>query len=187
MEHNAAFYTDEPYCHGLVESKMWLCEEIEKLKNKTYDNVYVIGSWTGTAGLFLYVRNKVKFKKLTLVDNDPIATEYSWKILDSLRYQSKLSVLTMDCNQIDYSDGTNLVINASVDNIVGAGWFEKIPKGWTVAMQTRNGNHGDNLNPVESTMALALTYPLRKTLFVGELDFTYDVNGYTRSMMIGVK
>lgn len=182
------FYTHTPFAHGLVESKIWMCNQLKLLSRKEFDNIVILGSWTGTMGLFLHTCQTLKFKQMILVDKDPIATKYSLAVLDSLRIQNKLQVLTMDCNDIEYPPGWNLIINCSVDNIIGSKWFDEIPVGSTVALQSRNGNHDDNLSPIANLAELTKNYPIGISQYSGNLEFDYGSDAsFVRSMTIGIK
>jgi hypothetical protein len=182
------FYTHNPFAHGLIESKMWLCDNLKHLPTRNFDNVIILGSWTGTMGLLLHTCRPVTYKQMILVDQDPIATEYSWAILDSIKVPQKLQVLTMDCNHMEYPPGWNLVINCSIDNITRDKWFAKIPVGTTVALQSRNGNYHDNVNPIAGLAELSARFPVGNIQYEGELPFDYGSDAsFVRSMIIGIK
>jgi hypothetical protein len=187
------FYTHDQFYHGLVESKFWLCDELQiETFSWTYDKIYIIGSWTGLTGLFIYIRDKIPFNKIVLVDVDPVATEYSAWVLGALAVQNRLEIQTIDGNTIEYDFNPlrkNIVVCLSVDNIVGSGWFDRIPEGITVALQSRNGNHHDNVNPINNLDELAEKYPLSSISFSGSKFFDYGnaENNYTRDMIIGIK
>jgi hypothetical protein len=123
-----------------------------------------------------------------LVDSDLIATDYGKAVLNSLECQGKLAVLNIDCNKIYYEFGNNLIINTSVDNIAGSGWFDQIPAKATVALQSRDGSHHDNYNTVANLDELKTRHRLTKLAFAGDMQFDYGAgNAYTRSMIIGSK
>lgn len=179
-------YTTTPFSHGQIESKIWLCNELEKLDKKHYSNVYILGCWSGILGLILYSRQQIKFDQLTVVDLVKEHIDYAEKVLDVIRCQTKLNCILGDSNYIVY-DTDSLILNVSVDNMLGDDWYRNIPSGSTVVLQSRSGGHDDNINPVETLVELDNKFPMNTTMFLNSLPFEYPVRSYNRHMKIGIK
>lgn len=181
-------YPFNPFSHGQVESKIWLCEEVEKI-SKEFDTIYILGAWAGVMAFILHVRRNIKFKKLVTIDSNEQSIPLITEVLDAIKCSGNLDIQLGDCNKLEYSSlGNNLVINTSVENIVGSDWFTNIPPGTLVAVQSRTGGHIDNINPYESIKKLDTSFAMTVSKFSGSLSFAfYPVNPYNRYMKIGFK
>lgn len=180
-------YVTVPFAHGLVQSKIWLCDILEsKITSNHFDNIYILGSWTGLMGFIIYARQKINFEKMILVDTNIDHIEHSKVILNAVACEGKLEVQRNDCNLIDYAIGNNLIINTSIDNIIGDNWFNNIPSGTVLALQTRTGGHHDNVNNCSNIDQFDKQYPI-KTLFLDSKYFPYPDISYYRFMKIGIK
>lgn len=180
-------YVTVPFAHGLVQSKIWLCDILEsKIASDDFDNIYILGSWTGLMGFMIYVRQKINFTKMIFVDTNLDHIDHSKAICNAIACEGKLEVQRNDCNLIEYATGNNLIINTSIDNIIGNDWFEKIPVGTMIALQTRTGGHHDNVNSCSNIEEFEMQYPM-KTLYLNSKYFPYPDISYTRFMKIGIK
>ena len=178
---------NDSFAHGPIESKLWLCEEIKKLKIKKVDNVIVLGSWNGTMAFLLYATGVLNFDKIYLVDTDSEYQAQARIICNGLDCQGKLVIAEQDANTFDHPAGKNLVINTSTDNIQGTEWFDRIPKFSWLLLQGRTGGHRDCVQPYNSIKEFDDAYPLRMTCFVESREFVYPTNSYTRYMKVGAK
>ena len=178
-------YTTTPFSHGQIESKLWLCKDLEKLDKKHYSNVYILGCWSGILGLVLYSRQQITFDQLTIVDLVKEHIDYAEQVLDVIRCQTKLNCILGDSNYVQY-DSDSLILNVSVDNMLGDDWYSNIPSGSTVVLQSRSGGHDDNINPVETLEDLD-KFVMSRTLFLNSLPFDYPIRSYKRHMKIGIK
>lgn len=188
------FETFESFKHGLVVSKMWLCEELEKIipENKSYD-LHVLGGWTNLIGFMLLVRNTIKLNSVNSYDKDLSANLIADKILDAWRIENpKANSFTMDIDDIDYSIHTkdNIYINCSVEHLSSRKWFDQLPKGSIVAIQATDVN--DVKSPwfikdyVPNLESIIDRYPL-DIKYKGIKEIRYSGFGYNRFMIIGIK
>ena len=166
--------TDELcFTHGQWESKIWLVEKLEQvIKNNHLDfsDTHVLGSWLGLLGMIMY------------------SIEKSKTFLDSLRVTGRLTQTQQDVNQLTYLSDNILVCNTSVDNIEGDEWFNRIPAGALVALQTRSGNNIiDEVNVCNSLREFEEQFPLTDKLYTGSKYFCYPEFSYYRYMLIGIK
>ena len=91
-----------------------------------------------------------------------------------------------DANDLDYkqlgSDG--VVINTSLTDMEGQAWFDRIPAGTLVALQSRDHDPG---NAAHSTQDIVDRFPLSEIIYDGELRLQDPETTYTRYMVIGIK
>jgi len=166
----------------LIKSKVWLCNSLKKLGKKKFSTIYVLGSWYGTMALVLD-RCGIKFEKIINVDTDSNHIKVSHKLLTG----SGINVQSMqkDVNSLNYKqlDKDSLVINTSINDIEGTDWFDRLPKGTLVALQSRN-NANDSYNTIEE---LDQEFFLSDTLMLDEVSLEDPETQYQRFMKIGIK
>jgi predicted RNA methylase len=168
----------------LIRSKVWLLTELARIAPKV-GTIYVLGSWYGNLGVLLALDPIIKYKRLINVETDPEFLQASERIhnklgLDNTEYMLK------DANDLDYrqlgSDG--VVINTSLTDMQGQAWFDRIPEGTLVVMQSRDHDLG---NEAHSTQDIIDRFPLNEIIYDGELKLQDPETAYTRFMVIGIK
>jgi hypothetical protein len=91
-----------------------------------------------------------------------------------------------DANDLNYrqlgQDG--VVINTSLTDMQGQAWFDHIPAGTLVVMQSRDHDPG---NAAHSTQDIVDRYPLSEIIYDGKLELNDPETLYTRYMVIGIK
>ena len=60
----------DAFSNGQIDSKLWLCEEIEKLNWKS-DLTRIFGGWHGLTAFLLLSRGKFQVRKIYSYDIDP--------------------------------------------------------------------------------------------------------------------
>ena len=60
----------DAFSSGQIGSKIWLCEELEKL-NWSSELTYIYGGWHGITAFLLLSRGKFQVKKIRSLDLDP--------------------------------------------------------------------------------------------------------------------
>jgi len=147
--------------------------------------IYVLGSWYGNLGVLLALDPAVKYKKLINVETNKQFLQASRRIhrvmgLDNTEY------MLADANELDYrqlgADG--VVINTSLTDMQGQDWFDHIPAGTLVVMQSRDHDPG---NAAHSTQDIIDRFPLSEIIYDGRLDLEDPETKYTRYMVIGIK
>lgn len=178
----------DAFSSGQVGSKIWLCEEIEKLFT-SIDLIWIYGGWHGLAGFLLLSRNNVQISKIRSLDLDPDCEvvadmlNENWVIND---WQFK--AFTEDCNKIEFKDSRpDLIINTSTEHFTSRDWWNNIPKGTVVALQGNNMPHDDHHVHTGSLDEFVAQYPLSELLYSGEREFVYPTWSFTRFMVIGHK
>ena len=161
------------FTKDLIGSKNWLITEVSKIHN-TFNVIYILGSWYGNLSLLL-INKHIKFKKIINVDIDKDSLLTGQKLAKKLNIADKIEPMVQDANELDYSQiiSPGLIINTSCNDIDNQGWFDNIPSGTLVALQTRD----DTLDE----------YHLSKTLFLGEKKLRDPETAYIRVMKIGLK
>jgi hypothetical protein len=147
--------------------------------------IYVLGSWYGNLGILLALDPVIQYKKLINVETDPEFLRVSERIHDHLG-MGNTEYMLKDANDLDYSqlgrDG--VVINTSLTDMQGQAWFDHIPEGTLVALQSRDHDPG---NAAHSTQDIIDRFPLSEIIYDGELDLQDPETTYTRYMVIGIK
>ena len=132
-----------------------------------------------------YIYPVIKYKKLINVEIDKKFLQASERIQDHLGIDNAKYMLK-DANTIDYrqlgSDG--VVINTSLTDMPGQAWFDHIPEGTLVVLQSRDHDPG---NAAHSTQDIIDRYPLSEIIYDGKLELEDPETEYTRYMIIGVK
>ena len=172
------------FTRDLVASKVWLLTELARIAPQV-GTVYVLGSWYGNLGVLLALDPIIQYKKLINVETDRKFLQASKRIQDHLGMDNTQYMLA-DANTLDYrqlgSDG--VVINTSLTDMPGQAWFDNIPEGTLVVLQSRDHDPG---NAAHSTQDIIDRYPLSEIIYDGRLELEDPETEYTRDMVIGVK
>lgn len=188
----------ESFRHGLVLSKIWLCEELEKvIQQKTVEkiNVHVLGSWTNLISFMLIVRKQYLYNEFHGYDLNPYATQEANKVCDAWLYENpKVYNHTMSVSDVKIAGTSNfplVFINCSVDQIADNIWFDNIPAGSIVCLQTTDSIIEDEPWLIKQKSPDIETfekrYPLSENYFLGTKRIQYESWGYNRFMLIGIK
>ncbi len=166
----------------LLKSKIWLCDNLKELGKTKFSTIYILGSWYGSMAVVLS-RCGIEFEKIINVDADREHIIKSHKVLSDLGIN--VQSMRKDANSLNYKqlDKNSLVINTSLNDIKGTDWFDQLPDGTLVALQSRNNANGvyDSLKEVDQEFFLT------DTLVLDELTLEDPETQYQRFMKIGVK
>lgn len=167
---------DGSFTEDLVFNKLWLIQELGKLKSE-FDTIYILGSWYGNMSM-LIARSNIEFNKIINVDTDADVIDVSKQIAKITGTDNKIMHMIKDANQLTYEQlGSNgLVINTSCHDMENAGWFDHIPAGTMVALQSR-ADVDDDLSG----------YEFSELLYDGELELEDPETQYISLLKIGVK
>jgi hypothetical protein len=167
----------------LLKSKIWLCNNLKKIGKTKFSTIYVLGSWYGSMAVILN-RCGIEFEKIINVDADQNHITKSHRVLSALGIN--VQSMQKDANTLNYKqlDNDSLVINTSIDDINGTDWFNRLPEGTLVAMQSRNNA---NDSAYDSLEALDQKFILSNTLVLDELSLEDPETKYQRFMKIGIK
>ena len=161
------------FTEDLIISKLWLIKEIEKIHNK-FNTIYVLGSWYGNISILL-INKYIKFKKIINVDINDTVLNTGQVLAKKLGIDKQIEPMAKDANTLDYRQAIfpSLIINTSCNDMKNAGWFDNIPRGTLVALQTRDNTLDE--------------YEFSKVLYIGKRHLKDPETNYTRLMKIGIK
>jgi hypothetical protein len=189
--------THESFSHGLVLSKLWLCEQLEQvLDNNSIKNpaVNILASWDSLLAFMLLTRRPKFYGVINAYDIDSTATENANKLCDHWIFEyPKVYNHTKDINTLDFSNtGTeSIFINCSVDQMDNTSWYDIIPNNRLVCLQTTNLNVGHPLWEIkqssDSIVEFTERYRVSTLLYSEQKKIEYSGLSYIRYMMIGIK
>jgi hypothetical protein len=180
----------DSFSHGQIKSKIWLCEQLEQHIPKNA-NVKILGSWYNVLAFLLLVRRPTHYKLIEGIDIDIEAKEIADKICNAWVVDENIvRNINVHVNDTLYHD-TQIVINCSPEHMEDSAWFNKIPYGTTICIQTSNvvdPNEPWLIKTPHKTLEDTINkYPLAITHFTGTLRIQYSDWGYDRYMIIGIK
>ena len=184
LDESSGYSLAGSFTRDLIASKVWLLTELAHIAPQV-GTIYVLGSWYGNLGVLIALDPIVKYKKLINVETDQKFLQASERIHNHLD-MGNTEYMLADANTLDYRQlGRNgVVINTSLTDMPGQGWFDNIPKGTLVAMQSRDHDPG---NAAHRTQDITDQYPLSEIIYAGELKLNDPETEYTRYMVIGIK
>jgi hypothetical protein len=184
----------DAFSNGQIGSKIWLCEELERLDWHS-DLTRIFAGWYGLTAFLLLSRGNFQVRKIHSYDIDPTCEAVAdminenW-VIDDWRFKA----WTEDCNDPRLSRTTewdsgvvDLIINTSTEHFESMDWFNNIPKGMRVVLQGNNMPHDDHIIHCETLKDFVEHYPLTTYHFQGQRKFVYPDWQFTRYMVIGVK
>jgi len=161
---------------GLILNKLWLIHELKKIQDQ-FSTIYILGSWYGNMSILL-AKDNIEYDHIVNVDQDPRVMRGSQRITRILNIDDRIEPMIKDANKLDYRqlDEDGLVINTSCHDMANHGWFDHIPSGVLVALQTRDDVDHD-----------LDQYDLSSTLYQGTRKAQDPETLYTSVLRIGVK
>jgi hypothetical protein len=179
----------DSFSHGQIKSKLWLCEKLEPyLPNGCV--IQILGSWYNILGFMLSVRNPDKYRLIQGSDIDTSAIDIADRITNAWTIDNTIQNVNTDSNTLQYIPN-GIVINCSPEHFENTEWFDNIPEGMTVCIQSSNMTNVEYpwhiRQPTPSMHHFLEKYPLSVIQYNDTLDITYDTWGYSRYMIIGIK
>lgn len=175
----------DAFSNGQVASKIWLCEELEKLFDRI-DLIEIYGGWYGITAFLLQSRNRIKIDSIKSYDLDPSCEPVADVINENWVFNEwQFKAYTADCNTI--TPTADLIINTSTEHFESMAWFDNIPAGTYVALQGNNMPHDDHYDLSLNLDSFCTKFGLSKILYQGEKQFKYPTWQFTRYMIIGQK
>lgn len=177
---------NDAFSSGQIGSKIWLCEELEKL-GWVSNLTYIYGGWYGITAFLLLSRGKFPVGKIRSLDIDPAAESVADIINENWVIDRwKFKAFTQDCNNYEGQYG-DLIINTSTEHFHSRAWYDNIPLGTRVILQGNNMPHDDHFVKSTSAEDFAKDYNLTSVDFIGSKHFVYPEWSFTRFMLIGTK
>lgn len=186
----------ESFYHGLVVSKLWLCEILESVLDTegiVKPSVNVLGGWHNLMSFMLVIRDAKRYRELNSYDKDQESTDVANRICDTWRIEEpRIRNHTIDVSLMDFSNTRNTVfINCSVDQFENTDWYQTIPKGSIVCMQTTDivdENPPWEINQrTKDLPTLIERYPMTTIMYQGVKNIKYPNMEYNRLMLVGYK
>jgi hypothetical protein len=179
-------FDKDAFSNGQIDSKLWLCRELEKLK-WTSKLTHVYGGWYGILA-FLLLSRDFPVEQIRSFDQDPTCEEVADIINENWVIKEwQFKAITADCNQPVPGSIPDLVINTSTEHFVNMQWFDNILPGTRVVLQGNNLVHDDHFGNAQDLSEFENKFKLKKVVYRGTLDFSYPDWNFTRYMIIGYK
>jgi len=161
---------------GLILNKLWLLHQLQKIQDQ-FSTIYILGSWYGNMSILL-AKSQIQYNHIVNVDSDPRVVRGSQRIARAMGLDDRIEPMVQDANQLDYRqlDQDGLVINTSCHDMDNRGWFDHIPAGVLVALQSRDDVDHD-----------LSEYDLSQTLYQGQRSAQDPETDYRSVLRIGVK
>jgi len=161
---------------GLILNKLWLIHELKKIQDQ-FSTIYILGSWYGNMSILL-AKSQIQYDHIVNVDSDPRVVRGSQRIARAMGLDNRIEPMVQDANELDYRqlDEDGLVINTSCHDMENRGWFDHIPAGVMVALQSRDDVDHDLSD-----------YDLSRTLYQGTRSARDPETRYRSVLRIGVK
>jgi hypothetical protein len=160
---------------GLIINKLWLIHKLQKIQDQ-FSTIYILGSWYGNMSILL-AKSEIEYNHIVNVDQDTDVTRQA-KRMGRMLNISNIEYMAKDANRLNYRqlDQDGLVINTSCHDMDNRGWFDHIPAGVLVALQSRD-DVDDDLS----------AYDLSQTLYQGSRSAQDPETSYKSLLRIGVK
>ena len=181
------------FMSGQVISKSWLCDELNVILARLFPkesppDVWILGGWYAMTNFLLQARES-HVRNVTSFDIDPEATHGALILNEAFEHLKTFRAITQDVFTLDYTAHgpvPKVVINTSAEHM-SREWYDLIPEGTLVIVQSNDMPHDDHDHNHASTDELLKDFPLRLTLFAGDLPFDYGEWKFSRFMIIGIK
>ena len=179
-------FNKDAFSNGQVDSKLWLCRELEELGWDS-DLTHIYGGWYGVLAFLLLSREKFRVSRIESFDLDPAAEAVADMINENWVIKEwKFKAFTLDCNR-GVRGNPDLIINTSSEHFESMEWFNNIKPGTRVIIQGNNMPHDDHVVHLQTLDDFVNHYPLTEISYQGSLDFFYPDWEFTRYMVMGVK
>ena len=196
MTNSNKFDSHESFYHGLVKSKLWLCEEIEVAMYSEFikePSLHILGCWDNLMAFMLLTRKPEYYYTVYGYDINPEAIATANRVCDMWQYEKpNVHNHIQDVNDYDFSKCNNSIfINCSIDQMDSNRWYDTVPDNSLVCIQTTNMTDPDFpwyiKQTTESLDALINKFNFTKLIYSGYKHIQFQKDGYKRFMIIGCK
>lgn len=179
---------NDAFSSGQISSKLWMCQELEKLENNISKKIWIFGGWYGISALLLLSREIILIDHIRSFDIDPTCQPLADIFLENWVWQNwKFKSFTKDCNHIIYDESPDIIINTSTEHFDSKKWFDNIPDNTTIVLQSNNMKHADHKVCFQKLDDFIDFYPVKQLFYKGQLNFKYPDWEFSRYMVIGKK
>jgi hypothetical protein len=187
----------DSFSSGQVGSKIWCAEELESAcqyyesqkKITAPYRILMLGGWYGVLNLILRSRDNIKIDRVRSLDIDEEVCNIADLVNNYWVWQQwQFKSVHGDANTYQYgSEDFNIIINTATEHMESRDWFNNIPKGSLVVLQSNNMKHDDHCSNHASWMDFDEDYFLTETYSVTQKEFKYPDWSFKRFMKIGIK
>ena len=183
----------ESFSHGLVISKIWLCEQLEKvLLDRPSPTLNILGCWDNLLAFMLIVRQPKFYKEINGYDLSIDSINAANEICDTWLFENpRVYNHVVDVNTVKFTDNNQVFINCSVDQFNSNEWYDNIPIGSIICIQSTDmpidNGKWEITQSIESLDDLMNRYKMSTILYSGKHLVDYVEWSYNRYMIIGIK
>lgn len=176
------FFDLDSLSKGQLYSKVWLVDELSKFDFGVKE-IHLLCGWYGILAEMIF--NSFPVYKIYSYDIDPSCSKIADEInINHVMNKGKFKSFTKDINTIDSIPEGAIVINTSCEHLSENTWFENIPDGNLIVLQSNNARQfKDHINCVENLEEMKNKYKMFHVLYSDSLNLV----DYDRFMIIGVK
>lgn len=185
----------DAFASGQVGSKIWLAENLENCVSKLNLQgefihslkIVMLGGWYGVTNFILQSRKNLNIEYVRSVDIDAEACANADLLNENWVWKNwQFKSMCQDANYTELFD-YDIIINSSIEHIPTLQWWENIPEGKLVVLQSNNMIHDDHVFNHSSQEEFSQDFDLTTTLYLGEKLFQYTDWQFKRFMKIGIK
>jgi hypothetical protein len=174
-----------------IASKRWLADALASAAGGRFGNVTVLGGWFGVLPAMLLDDRRLSIRRVVSVDVDPRCEAVARSLNATHVGSGRFAAVTADMHAITYAPPAardadpDLLVNTACEHLADfAGWFDRVPVGQLVALQSNDYYAiAEHVNCVPDLAAFGAQAPLAQVLFQGE----QPRKRYRRFMLIGRK
>jgi hypothetical protein len=191
--HEKIQISKDAFSSGQVSSKLWLCSELENVQFDKPPIIWIYGGWHAMTAMLLLARQNMPVHYIRSFDVDPDCEAIADTLMENWIWQDwKFKAFTKDCNDLvldngEYGAPPDIVINTSTEHFHSRAWYDNLPSGTLLALQSNNMPHEDHHECHADIDSFSSAYDLNPLLYEGQLDFKYPSWGFSRYMIIGRK
>jgi hypothetical protein len=196
MTNSDKFDPHESFYHGLIKSKLWLCEELETAMSSECINessLHVLGCWDNLMTFMLLTRKPKYYNTVHGYDINPEAIAIANRVCNMWQFEKpNVHNHVQDVNDYDFSKCDNSIfINCSMDQMDSNKWYDTVPNNSLVCIQTTNMEDPSFPWYIKQTTksldGLLTKFNFTKLIYSGYKNIQFQKDGYKRFMIIGIK
>ena len=178
---NDPMRTMDSFWSGQLKSKEWLIDCLDEHVHFA-SSIDIHGGWVGVLASMIFQSN-IPVTTIRSIDIDPSCESIATMMNKGEEIDGRFKAITGDMCTVPVSG--DVIVNTSCEHIEKfSEWFEKIPDGTILALQTNNFNDlEEHVRISENIGDFSYTAPMSQTLYMGKLELPK----YTRFMKIGIK
>ena len=168
-----------------MRSKLWLIDELARVRDLAAADLIVLGGWYGMLPLLCNLRLERPPASMLCVDIDAHPCQIGEAVVGSL--YPNIRYRCADAMDFDYeaAGADTVVVNTICEHLADvAGWWRRIPTGQLVVLQSNDYFCcPDHMNCVRGVAEMKEQTPFRQILFEGVLPLSL----FNRFMVIGYR